>query len=72
MALTDQELLEGMREGNLPSLDALMSRYGRPLLAFFYFLSWDRHGAEDSVQEVFRIYWNRRRSRRIVGVVQHD
>ncbi|MHC4599757.1 MAG: RNA polymerase sigma factor, partial [Planctomycetota bacterium] len=72
MSLTDQELLEGMRQGNLPSLDALLSRYGRPLLAFFYFLSWDRHGAEDSVQEVFRTFWHRRDSRRPVGVVKYE
>jgi RNA polymerase sigma-70 factor (ECF subfamily) len=70
MDLTDQELLEGVRGGNLPSLAALVRRYARPLLAFFYFLSWDRHRAEDSVQEIFRVFWNNRRTRRPIGVVK--
>ncbi|GEM_PF-3117192 len=70
MDLTDQELMEGVREGNLPSLEALFQRYGSKILALFFFLSWDRRRAEDALQELFRLFWSARTTRPPLGVVK--
>ncbi len=60
MPQSDTDLMLRVHQGETHLFEELVRRHHRPLLNFFYRLSWDRHQAEDGVQEVFlRLYRNR-------------
>jgi RNA polymerase sigma-70 factor (ECF subfamily) len=50
---SDSELMERFRDGDEDAFRALAQRFQRPLVNFFYRLTWDRFMAEDYAQEVF-------------------
>ncbi len=49
----DFELVRGIQQNSLEAFTALVGRYQRSLINFFYQHSWDRQMAEDCAQEVF-------------------
>lgn len=51
--LTDNELIEEFRRGNIDAFEMLVERYQAMLLNFFYHCARDRQTAEDCTQEVF-------------------
>jgi RNA polymerase sigma-70 factor, ECF subfamily len=53
MPESDSELMERYRDGDEDALPILVQRFQRPLVNFFYRLTWDRFAAEDYAQEVF-------------------
>ena len=55
----DFELVRGIQQNNLEAFTALVERYQRSLINFFYHNSWDRQMAEDCAQEVFLKLYNR-------------
>jgi RNA polymerase sigma-70 factor (ECF subfamily) len=60
MAPSDSDLMTRVQAGETHLFEELVSRHYRGLLNYFYRLSWDRHMAEDAVQEVFlRVYRSR-------------
>lgn len=50
---SDSELMERFRDGDEEAFRTLAQRFQRPLVNFFYRLTWDRFTAEDYAQEVF-------------------
>jgi RNA polymerase sigma-70 factor (ECF subfamily) len=55
--LSDAELMLRVRAGDIRSFENLVGRHQRPLINYFFRLTWDRQTAEDMAQEVFlRIY----------------
>jgi len=69
-ASRDSDLLEQVRVGHAPALEALMDRYWTPLVTYAARLlqSWD--AAEDVTQEAFVRVWERRESWSPTGSVQ--
>ncbi len=53
MTEPDSELMARYRDGDEQAFAALVDRYQRPLVNFFYRLVWNRATAEDYAQEVF-------------------
>ena len=51
--MEDDELAELFQEGVSEAFDAIVTRYSKPLVRFFYRLCWQRELAEDLAQEVF-------------------
>ena len=49
----DFELIRAIQQKDLNAFTALVGRYERSLINFFYHHSWDRQMAEDCAQEVF-------------------
>ena len=49
----DPQLIEAIKEGRIGAFTALVERHQRPLVNYFYRMSWDRQAAEDGAQEVF-------------------
>lgn len=58
--LPDPVLLDGVREGDSGSLQALIDRYWRPLLGFACQIVEGEDAAEDVVQHAFIRFWERR------------
>ncbi len=57
MNQTDVELMLRVREGDPEAFSDVMGRHQKPLLNYFYRLTWDRQKSEDLAQEVFlRLY----------------
>lgn len=52
-ALTDNSLMEKVREGDLDKLGLLFERYKKPLFGFFYGMNKNAELSEDLVQNVF-------------------
>jgi len=66
MTDSDSELMLRYRDGDDDAIRELFRRYRKPLLNFFYRLTWDRFTSEDYVQEVFtRIIRARSRYKRL-------
>jgi RNA polymerase sigma-70 factor (ECF subfamily) len=56
-SLSDSELVAAIQRRTLGAFGALVGRYERSLINFFYHLGWDPQVAEDCAQEVFlRLY----------------
>jgi RNA polymerase sigma-70 factor (ECF subfamily) len=54
---SDEDLVRGIKEGDLKAFSELVRRHERPLINFFYRQTWDKHRAEDMAQEIFlRLY----------------
>lgn len=53
MAESDADLMLRFRDGDEDAFLRLVQRFQRPLVNFFYRLTWDRFTAEDYSQEVF-------------------
>ena len=53
MSRSDTELMELFRDGDQDAFRELVQRFQRPLINFFYRLTWDRFTSEDYAQEVF-------------------
>jgi RNA polymerase sigma-70 factor (ECF subfamily) len=53
MAPSDSELMERYRDGDEDAFRKLVERFQKPLINFFFRLTWDRYLAEDYAQEVF-------------------
>ncbi len=53
MAESDSQLMERFRDGDEEAFRQLVARFQKPLINFFYRLTWDRFTAEDYTQEVF-------------------
>jgi len=51
------ELMLRVGRGDLEAFEALHRRFGRPVLNFFFRLTWDRQLSEDMTQEVFVKLW---------------
>lgn len=51
--LSDEQIIQGYKEGNLNMLDLLIKRYKEPLFTYIYQMLGDRTLAEDVFQEVF-------------------
>ena len=49
----DSELMERFRDGDDDAFPLIVQRFQRPLVNFFYRLTWDRFTSEDYAQEVF-------------------
>ncbi len=47
------DLLERFKHGSDEAFEEIVTEYQGPLMGFFFRLCWDRHKAEDMVQEVF-------------------
>ena len=55
--ITDAELMLKVKVGDIRSFENLVGRHQRPLINYFFRMTWDRQTAEDMAQEVFiRIY----------------
>lgn len=55
--ITDADLMLEVKGGNIRSFEILVGRHQRPLINYFFRMTWDRQAAEDMAQEVFiRIY----------------
>lgn len=55
--IDDTELMLRVKTGDVRSFENLVGRHQRPLVNYFYRMSWDRQTSEDLAQEVFiRIY----------------
>ena len=57
----DRELMLRVRGGDQAAFEALYARYSRPLVNFFYRLTWDRSFSEDLMQETFLRLWRFRK-----------
>lgn len=56
----DRELMLRVRGGDLAAFEELYALYSRPLMNFFYRLTWDRTFSEDLMQETFLRLWRAR------------
>jgi RNA polymerase sigma-70 factor (ECF subfamily) len=57
MSQSDVELMLRVREDDPDAFELLVERHQRPLINYFYRLTWDRQRSEDLTQEVFmRLY----------------
>ncbi|KAF0241193.1 MAG: RNA polymerase sigma-70 factor ECF [Planctomycetota bacterium] len=53
----DADLMLSVKSGDVRSFEILVGRHQRPLINYFFRMTWDRQAAEDMAQEVFiRIY----------------
>ncbi|MEA3461064.1 MAG: RNA polymerase sigma-70 factor [Bacteroidota bacterium] len=57
----DNELLKGIREGDLTSFESLYETYYQPLCNFAYLFLNDEEASRDLVSELFVGLWNRRK-----------
>jgi len=57
MSERDKKLMLQVRGGDMAAFEELYARYSRPLLNFFYRLTWDRAFSEDLMQEAFLRLW---------------
>jgi len=64
MPESDSELMERFRDGDDDAFPAIVQRFQRPLVNFFYRLTWDRFTSEDYAQEVFARLIRHRKSYR--------
>jgi RNA polymerase sigma-70 factor (ECF subfamily) len=65
MPESDSELMERFRDGDDDAFPSIVQRFQRPLVNFFYRLTWDRFTSEDYAQEVFvRLIRHRKSYRR--------
>ncbi len=54
---SDADLMLRVKVGEIRSFEILVGRHQRPLINYFFRMTWDRQAAEDMAQEVFiRIY----------------
>ena len=53
MDQSDVELMLRVRDGDPDAFALVVERHQRPLLNYFYRLTWDRQRSEDLAQEVF-------------------
>ncbi|MHC4471347.1 MAG: RNA polymerase sigma factor [Planctomycetota bacterium] len=53
MTDSDSQLMERFRDGDEEAFRRLVDRFQKPLINFFFRLTWDRFAAEDYAQEVF-------------------
>jgi RNA polymerase sigma-70 factor (ECF subfamily) len=67
MSERDKKLMLQVRGGDMAAFEELYARYSRPLLNFFYRLTWDRAFSEDLVQEAFLRLWKGRKNYRPTG-----
>jgi RNA polymerase sigma-70 factor (ECF subfamily) len=67
MSERDKELMLRVRGGDMAAFEELYARYSRPLLNFFYRLTWDRAFSEDLMQEAFFRLWKGRGNYRPTG-----
>ena len=51
------DLMLRVSRGDLEAFERLYERYGRPILNYFYRLTWDHPTSEDMMQEVFVKVW---------------
>jgi RNA polymerase sigma-70 factor, ECF subfamily len=51
------ELMLRAGQGDLEAFESLHGRFGKPVLNYFYRLTWDRQQSEDMTQEVFVKLW---------------
>ena len=63
----DRELMLRAREDDLSAFEELYARYSRPLMNFFFRLTWDRGFSEDLMQETFLRLWKGRGNYRPTG-----
>ncbi len=55
--VSDADLMLRVKGGDIRSFEILVGRHQRPLINYFFRMTWDRQAAEDMAQEVFiRIY----------------
>ena len=59
-AAADKDLMLRVRGGDIAAFEALYARYSRPLINFFFRLTWDRVFSEDLMQETFLRLWRAR------------
>src|SRR5436853_520177 len=57
---SDADLMARVREGSLEAFDELARRWRKPLLRFFYSLTWNAEDAEDDVQATLMRLWRAR------------
>ena len=67
MCERDKKLMLQVRGGDMAAFEELHARYSRPLLNFFYRLTWDRAFSEDLVQETFLRLWKGRHNYKPTG-----
>jgi len=67
MSERDKKLMLQVRGGDMAAFEELYARYSRPLLNFFYRLTWDRTFSEDLMQEAFLRLWKGRKNYRPTG-----
>jgi RNA polymerase sigma-70 factor (ECF subfamily) len=67
MSERDKKLMLQVRGGDMAAFEELYARYSRPLLNFFYRLTWDRAFSEDLMQEAFLRLWKGRKNYRPTG-----
>ncbi|MGN0019378.1 MAG: RNA polymerase sigma factor, partial [Sphingobacterium hotanense] len=58
--MSDEQLLQGLKQGDESSFSEIYERYWQKLLGIAYHLIRDRDLAECIVQDVFVSLWNRR------------
>ena len=63
----DRELMLRVRGGDLAAFEELYALYSRPLMNFFFRLTWDRTFSEDLMQETFLRLWRARERYRPTG-----
>lgn len=63
----DKKLMLRVKGGDMAAFEELYARYSRPLLNFFYRLTWDRGFSEDLMQEAFVRLWKGSRNYRPSG-----
>ena len=64
MPESDSEVMERFRDGDDDAFPLIVQRFQRPLVNFFYRLTWDRFTSEDYAQEVFARLIRHRKSYR--------
>ena len=57
---SDVELMLRVGNGDLDAFDSLVRRWRKPLLSFFYPLTWNHDDAEDCAQATFMRLWRAR------------
>ncbi len=63
----DIQLMLGIKEGDKKAFESLYQRYRSRLFNYLFRLSWNRHTAEDCLQEVFYRIWRSAGDYRIEG-----
>jgi RNA polymerase sigma-70 factor (ECF subfamily) len=58
--LSDADLMQRVRDGDLAAFEAVARRWRRPLERFFFPLTWNADDAEDCVQETLMRLWRAR------------
>lgn len=60
MIITDDEILQRLKDGDKKALTILYDSYWKPLFAFSYILLKDRELCEEIIQDIYIEIWNRR------------